>query len=113
MFYPNNVKTQDWTMTSTREMLRITKQLGKMSPDESVSRAIEKVQRLLTVVSMAEVLAEVLPGEPVAVKAKSLGVSRQTFYYWLQGVTRPNKKQAQKLAKLTDFSVDEIRGHVA
>jgi hypothetical protein len=100
-------------MTTAREALRVAKQLGKLSPDDSVSRAIEKVQRLLTVVPMAVVLQQVLPGEPVAAKAKAVGVSRQTFYYWLQGVTRPNKKQAQKLAKLTDFSVDEIRGHVA
>jgi hypothetical protein len=94
-------------------MLRITKQLGKLSPDQSTSRAIEKVQRLLTVVPMAVVLEKVRPGEPVAVKAKAVGVSRQTFYYWLQGVTRPNKKQAQKLAKLTGIPVEEIRKHVA
>jgi transcriptional regulator with XRE-family HTH domain len=99
-------------MTGTREALRVAKQLGKLSPDESVSRAIEKVQRLLTVMPMAVVLEQVRPGEPVAAKAKAVGVSRQTFYYWLQGVTRPNKKQAQKLAKLTGYAVDEIRGHV-
>jgi transcriptional regulator with XRE-family HTH domain len=100
-------------MTTTREALRLVKTLGKISPDDSVSRAIEKVQRLLTAVPMAAVLDQIRPGEPVAAKAKALGVSRQTYYYWLQGVTRPNKKMAKKLASLTDFSAEEIRGHVA
>lgn len=100
-------------MTSTREMLRAANHLAKLAPDESTARAIEKVKRLISVVPMSVVLDMVLPGEPIAAKAKAIGVSRQTVYYWRDGVTRPNIKQAQKLAKLTSFSVDEIRGHVS
>jgi transcriptional regulator with XRE-family HTH domain len=99
-------------MTNIREALRMTQRLGKISPDDSVSRAIEKVQRLLTAVPMQTVLDQVRPGEPVAAKAKAVGVSRQTFYYWLNGTTRPNKKQAKRLASMTGFTIDEIRGHV-
>jgi hypothetical protein len=99
-------------MTNTSEALRLAKRLVKSSPDDAVSRAALKVQRLLTAVPMAVVLDQVRPGDPVAVKAKAVGVSRQTFYYWLDGVTRPNKKMARKLASMTDFSADEIRGHV-
>jgi hypothetical protein len=100
-------------MTNTSEALRLAKRLVKSSPDDAVSRAAMKVQRLLTAVPMAAVLDQIRPGEPVAAKARALGVSRQTFYYWLSGVTRPNKEQARKLARLTEFSVEEIRGHVA
>jgi transcriptional regulator with XRE-family HTH domain len=100
-------------MTSTREILRAANHLAKLAPDASTARAIEKVKRLLNVVPMSVVLDLVLPGEPIAAKAKAIGVSRQTVYYWLDGVSRPNIKQAQKLAKLTGYAVDEIRGHVA
>ena len=97
-------------MTSTSEMLRLAKRMEKLSPNESVSRAALKVQRLLAAVPMVTVLDKVRPGESVAAKARALGVARQTVYYWLDGVTRPNFKQAQRLARLTGFSVDEIRG---
>jgi hypothetical protein len=100
-------------MTGISEALRLAKRLVKESPDASVSRAAMKVQRLLTAVSMELVLDKVRPGEPVAAKARAVGVSRQTFYYWINGTTRPNKKQARRLANLTGFSVEEIRGHVA
>jgi transcriptional regulator with XRE-family HTH domain len=100
-------------MTSTREALRLVKDLGKISPDESVSRAIEKVQRLLTAEPMSMILTHVLPGESVAAKAKALGVSRQTLYYWINGTTRPNIKQAKRLAKITGVPIEVIRGHVA
>jgi DNA-binding XRE family transcriptional regulator len=48
----------------------------------------------------------------MAAKAKALGVSRQTCYYWHNGVTRPNIKQARRLAKITGIAVEEIRKHV-
>jgi hypothetical protein len=99
-------------MTNTSEALRLAKRLVKSSPDDAVSRAAMKVQRLLTAVPMAAVLDQIRPGDPVAVKAKALGVSRQTYYYWLNGTTRPNKKQAKRLASMTEFTADEIRGHV-
>ena len=49
-------------------------------------------------------------GGSVAQRAKAVGVSRQTFYYWLTGVIRPNDIQAKKLKRLTSYDYDRIRG---
>ena len=100
-------------MATASEALLLVRRLVKSSPDDSVSRAAQKVERLLTATPMSIILEQVRPGEPIWVKIKALGVARQTYYYWMNGTTRPNKKLAQKIARLTDFSVDEIRGHVA
>jgi len=58
---------------------------------------------------MSTILARV-PGKSVIEKARAAGVSRQSFYSWLKGETRPSGAQAQVLAKLTGYSVEEIRG---
>ena len=62
---------------------------------------------------MTVILAQV-EGDSIAAKIDAIGIkSRQTYYYWRDGATRPSKKWAKRLAKLTGFSVDEIRGHAA
>jgi DNA-binding XRE family transcriptional regulator len=38
-----------------------------------------------------------------------LGITRQAYYDWLNEKTRPNIQQAQKLAKLTGLSINQIR----
>ena len=100
-------------MTHVSEALRLARKLVKSSPDESVSRAAMKVERLLTATPMSVILDTLWPTRSNIAKANALGVSKQTFYYWLSVTTRPNKKLAKKIAGLTDFSVEEIRGHVA
>lgn len=99
-------------MAGTNEALRLTKKLVKNSPNDSVARAAAKVERLLNATPISVILDKVRPGEPIGAKIKALGVSRATYYYWMNGTTRPSKKQAKKLASLTGFSVEEIRGHV-
>jgi hypothetical protein len=95
------------------EAARVVRRLIKSNPGDGVSRAALKLQRMMEVTPMWIILDQVRPGDPVAAKAKAIGVSRQTYYYWMNGTTRPNKKMAKKLASLTEFSVEEIRGHVA
>ena len=98
-------------MTTKSEALQLVRRLVKGSPDDSVSRAAAKVERLLTATPMTVILNQVRPGEPIWVKIKALGVARQTYYYWMNGTTRPSRKLAQKIARMTDFTVDEIRGY--
>ena len=100
-------------MTNISESLRAVRKLVKTGANDSISRAAMKVERLLVATPMAIILDQVRPGDTVVAKAKALGVSRQTYYYWLNGTTRPTKKLAKKIAGLTDFTVEEIRGHVA
>lgn len=100
-------------MGNAEVALRQAQRLIKNSPNDSVARAAAKVERLLSATPMSVILAKVMPDAPVGVRIKALGVSRATYYYWLNGTTRPSKKQAKRLATLSGFPVDEIRGHVA
>ena len=67
-----------------------------------------KALRLLELVPMDYVMSKV-PGETVAEKVEKVGVSRQTYYYWLQGRSRPSLRQAQRLTKLTSIPTTSIR----
>lgn len=58
---------------------------------------------------MTEVLDKV-PGLTVSDKIERIGVSRQAYYWWLNGKTRPNATQAKKLARMTGYDASEIRG---
>jgi transcriptional regulator with XRE-family HTH domain len=50
-----------------------------------------------------------VPGNPITEKAETIGVSRQTYYYWTQGQSRPSLPQAERLAALTGIPVGDIR----
>jgi transcriptional regulator with XRE-family HTH domain len=60
-------------------------------------------------VPMPEVLARV-PGSTFVEKAAFCGVSRQAYYAWLHGNSRPTGKQAERIAYITGYDVEEIRG---
>lgn len=51
-----------------------------------------------------------VPGENVKLKARQIGVSRNTWYAWWSGRVRPNKKQAQRLQKLTSIPANQFQG---
>lgn len=89
--------------------LKLVERLIKAGGNEGVTRRALKMRARLTATPMSIILDKV-PGASVIEKAKSLGVSRQTFYYWLDGVTRPNFKQARKINKITGHDIAEIRG---
>jgi hypothetical protein len=75
-------------------------------------RGTRRAQRLLTHLAATpmSVILEKVPGQSVTQKAQRLGVSRQTFYYWLAGVTRPNDIQARKIKRITGYEYETIRG---
>lgn len=50
-----------------------------------------------------------IPGENVTQQCKFLNISRQTWYSWLRGATRPTEAQAKRLAAITGFHVSQIR----
>jgi DNA-binding XRE family transcriptional regulator len=78
-----------------------------------LEQAAEKIQnivkslRRMDLVPMSYILARV-PGETVVEKSAAIGVSRQTYYYWLHGRSRPSQPQAEKLAELTGIPVGDI-----
>ena len=97
------------TVGNTRA-LELTERLVKASSGDE--RATRRALRLLTHLQATSMLAilKKVPGASMAQKAKTVGVSRQTLYYWRDGVTRPNKEQARKLSKITGYASDVIRG---
>jgi transcriptional regulator with XRE-family HTH domain len=89
--------------------LRLVERLMKVGGP--LGRRAEKMRNRLAATPMAVILAEVPPaGGSVIEKAKKLGVSRQTYYYWLDGTTRPNIIMARKIHRLTGIEIDKIRG---
>lgn len=96
-------------VSQNERALKLVERLIKAGGDQGVTRRALKLRARLTATPMSIILDKV-PGASVIEKAKALGVSRQTFYYWLDGVTRPNIKMARKLNKITGHDIDEIRG---
>lgn len=99
------------TDTAQRERaIKLAEKLIEITPETEAGlllRAMQIRDRLKT--PMQDVLAKV-PGASVTEKAAKIGITRQAYYAWLKGEYRPNRQQAKRLASLTDYSVEEIRG---
>jgi transcriptional regulator with XRE-family HTH domain len=91
------------------QALRLVERLIEISPDAATRKRLTKMRGRMRL-PMTEVLAE-LGDFSVIEKAQRLGVSRQAVYGWLDGTSRPGPRMARKLARLTGFDADEIRGH--
>lgn len=90
--------------------LKLAERLIELTPEDDESllrRAMQIRDRLKT--PMAAVLAKV-PGDTLVEKCKKIGISRQAYYAWLKGEYRPNLRQSKRLANLTGYTADEIRG---
>jgi DNA-binding XRE family transcriptional regulator len=87
---------------------KLVDSLVKLSDDEgSKLRAMQILERMR--LPMIKVLDKV-PGETIVDKAKTIGISRQAFYSWRRGATRPNVTQSKKLAELTGLNWQDING---
>jgi hypothetical protein len=90
------------------QAVKLIDKLMKISPDQgALLRAMQIRERLM--LPMKTVLERV-PGETIVDKAAACGVSRQNFYNWLRGISRPNPKQAKLLSDMTGYKTDDIRG---
>jgi len=97
------------TATQRRnEAKRLLSQVVRISPDEGTKLRAKQIHDRLTL-PMTTVLGNV-PGLTVAAKCKKIGVSRQAYYYWIRGMSRPNATQARRIARLTGLAADDIRG---
>jgi DNA-binding XRE family transcriptional regulator len=91
-----------------KTVAQLVKQLVKASPDEGTRLRAMQIQDRLAL-PMSVVLKKV-PGLTVAAKCQKIGVSRQAYYYWLRGMSRPNVTQSATIAKMTGINADDIRG---
>lgn len=88
--------------------IRLLEQLAKDSPYRNVQRFARKALDRHRM-PMSAVLAMV-PGDTIVEKARHCGVTRQAYYDWLNGSSRPSRRQADILAGITGLSADAIFG---
>ena len=91
-----------------RQFLKLIDRVIKTAPDETIRARAEGIRDRVRL-PLAEVLAKV-PGATIDEKAKTLGMTRQAWYGWLEGTSRPNKARAAQLAEMTGYKVEDIRG---
>jgi hypothetical protein len=91
--------------------LALVEKIIALEPDESTLAYALKMRERLKL-PMAVVLAKLWPELGTMEKVRKLGIARQTYYGWERGWFRPDVKFSRKLAALTGFDADEIRGHL-
>lgn len=93
--------------TTPKTAIKLAERLMRVDGDEGLKALATQVRDRLKV-PMADILDKV-PGDTVKAKAENCGVSRQAYYAWLRGVSRPVGKQAERIEKLTGVKADKIR----
>jgi hypothetical protein len=93
------------------QLLRAAQRVVHISThfDPLVAATARKLLDRIQMLPMTEVIDKV-PGETWVAKAATIGVTRVTLHGWLTGRCRPYPQQAQRLAEITGFPADEIRG---
>ena len=91
--------------------LALAEQIIALNPDEGTMNYALKMREHLKL-PMAAVLEKLWPHETVTKKMELLGINRQNYYGWMSGRFRPGPKLARRLANLTGYSAEEIRGRL-
>ena len=89
------------------DAIKLAKEIVELSGDDETLAAALRFRDRLKLPPMSAILNKV-PGLTVKDRARSIGVSRQTYYGWLNGRSRPNSKQARRLQELTDIPFTKI-----
>lgn len=92
-----------------KEALKLIERVIVLDPDVGTTQYALKMRERLKL-PMSVVLAKFYPDLSVMEKVEKLGVTRQAYYGWLNGVSRPNAKISKKLAAVTGFDAAAIRG---
>ena len=92
-----------------KEALKLVERLIVLSPDVGTLQYARKMREKLKL-PMSVVLENLYPEMSVIEKAEKLGVTRQAYYGWLNGLSRPNAKLSKKMAALTGYDAADIRG---
>jgi len=93
---------------NTEQALKLVRQLAVLMPKRGVQSMMAQIEGWIKM-PMELVLSKV-PGATVRDKCHLVGVSRQAWYAWLRGESRPNPSQAKRLAELTGLDAEAIRG---
>lgn len=95
-----------------KEALQLVERIIELEPDVlTMQYACKMRERLkLPMTQVMEKMEKLFPELSVVEKAAKLGVTRQAYYGWINGLARPNAKVAKKIASLTGFDAADIRG---
>lgn len=88
--------------------IKVLAELSRSKDDRWVALRAKRLRDQLRL-PMSEILKKV-PGDSILKKAANCGISRQAYYAWINGISRPNPTQGKKLAKMTGLTVEQIRG---
>lgn len=94
--------------TIRNDARKLARELLQLEENADEIKDVIKLLHRMELLPMASILERV-PGETVTDKAHRVGISRQTYYYWLQGRSRPSLEVAERLAKLTGIPLRSIR----
>jgi transcriptional regulator with XRE-family HTH domain len=94
-----------------KQALALVEQLIELNPDGSTLAYALKMRERLKL-PMSVVLAKLWPELSLIDRCRRLGISKQTYFGWLNGLYRPDDRRAKKLAKETGFSAEDIRGKI-
>jgi hypothetical protein len=92
-----------------RQALELVESIIDLGPDLGTLAYARKMRERL-ILPMSVVMEALMPGASIADKVRRLGISQPTYYGWVLGKFRPNPAMAKKLAKLTGYNENEIRG---
>jgi len=93
-----------------KEALRLVDRLIALNiPDAGAAVYVRKLRERFKL-PMSIVLDKLYPDLTIVDKAERLGVTRQAYYGWLYGTSRPNAKLSKRIAALTGFNWVDIRG---
>jgi hypothetical protein len=91
-----------------KQALALVDQIVDIAPDPgTLAYAMKMRERLRLPMS---VVMDAVPGELISEKVRLLGISRPTYYGWIDGKFRPDAKMAKRLAKITGYDEGDIRG---
>lgn len=95
-----------------KEALKLVERLIALDTDVGTKQyALKMRERLkLPMSAVLEKLDKAFPELTVEERAEKLGVTRQAYYGWLNGISRPNAKVSKKLAAITGMDAAAIRG---
>ena len=94
-----------------RRALELAEELIGLDTDNGTTFYARKIREHLRL-PMSTVLDRLWPSATVTEKVERLGVTRQAYYGWISGSYRPDAKLSHKLAQITGYSEEDIRGRL-
>jgi DNA-binding XRE family transcriptional regulator len=90
-----------------RQALKLVDAIIALAPDDgTLDRAMVMREKLKLPMSVVLDKLGLTPTE----MTQKLGVHRNVYHHWMNGHYRPDERMAKKLAKLTGFEWEDIRG---